>query len=68
MAGTTKVISNAADSGSTARVAYDLAVRLSGFLPKGPGAEILQKHFDLYEQCYELAAGRRGDAKKVLKE
>lgn len=57
------------DSGSPARVAYDMMVWLRAYVPRqeGDGTVALQGAFNLYAECYQLALGRDGDATKVLK-
>jgi hypothetical protein len=58
-------VTNMPDSGSPARVAFDMMRYLSNFIEKdGSKAERLQALFNLYEQCHTLARGGDGVASK----
>lgn len=53
-------VTNMPDSGSRARVAFDMLKHFSTFVPENlRGEQRLQWYFTLYEDCYNATGGSR---------
>lgn len=66
MADSTVRIQNMPDSGSAARVAYDLTKYLINHLPKAESKEDgLNQILDLYADCYAAAQGQRASKRNT---
>lgn len=57
-------IENMPDSGSAARVAYQLMLHMKDHLPKaGSGEERIKMLLDLYADCYHATSGARSPSR-----
>lgn len=59
-------ISNLPDSGSAARVAYDLWYSMRAHVPTGTPAQHVKGLLDLYAECLKAANGYNHDTSKLL--